>query len=52
MLPATASVCESPALHEATPAGVEDERVPEHDHEGAVFFRVPAPEAAPGIVGP
>src|SRR3954452_19944861 len=34
------------------PAGVQDERVPEDDDQGAVFFRIPAPEAAPGIVGP
>ena len=43
---------EAAALHQAAPAGVEHQCVPEHDHEGAVFFRVPAPEAAPGIVGP
>ena len=40
------------ALHQSAPAGVEHERVPEHDHQRAVFLRVPAPEAAPGVVGP
>ena len=40
------------AFHEAAPAGVQHERVPEHDHQRAVFLRVPAPEAAPGVVGP
>ena len=43
---------EATAFHEAAPAGVQHEGVPEHDHERAVFLRIPAPEAAPGVVGP
>ena len=36
----------------AIPAGVEGRRVPEHDHQRAVFFRIPAPKAAPTVIGP
>jgi competence protein ComEC len=36
----------------AIPAGVKDRRVPEHDHERSVLFGIPAPEAAPTVVGP
>ena len=28
------------------------QRVPQHDDQRAVFLRIPAPEAAPGVVGP
>ena len=37
---------------QAAPARVQDDRVPEHDEQRAVFLRVPAPEAAPRLVGP
>ena len=40
------------AFHQPAPAGVQHQRVPEHDHQRAVFLRVPAPEAAPRVVGP
>src|SRR6187455_1457622 len=43
---------EAALLHQPAPAGVEDERVPNHDDERAIFLRIPAPEAAPGLVGP
>ena len=36
----------------AIPPCVERGCVPEHDHEGPVLLRVPAPEAAPAVVGP
>jgi competence protein ComEC len=36
----------------AIPAGVEDRRVPEHDHERSVLLGIPTPEAAPAVVGP
>ena len=42
-----------PALADhAAPAGVEDDGVPNDDEQGAVFLGVPAPEAAPRLVGP
>ena len=34
------------------PAGVQDDGIPEHDEERAVFLGVPAPESPPGLVGP
>lgn len=34
------------------PAGVEEDGIPENDHEGSIFFGVPTPEAAPAIVTP
>src|SRR3954469_3724304 len=37
---------------QAGPAGVEDQGVPEDDQDRAVFFWIPAPESAPGLVGP
>src|SRR5690242_3352445 len=45
-------VHQSAFSHQAAPAGVQDGCVPEDDEERAVFFRVPTPEAAPGLVGP
>jgi hypothetical protein len=47
--------CEAhqPALtDEAAPARVEDEGVPQDDDQRAIFLGVPAPEPAPGLVGP
>ena len=38
--------------HQVAPADVKDDRVPDHDEQGAVFLRVPAPEPAPGLIGP
>ncbi len=43
---------ETAFLDHAAPAHVEDEGIPEDDDEGAIFLRVPTPEAAPGLVGP
>ena len=37
---------------EAAPARVQDDGVPEHDEQRPVLLGVPAPEAAPGLVGP
>ena len=31
---------------------MEGDRAHDDDHEGAVFFGIPAPEAAPALVGP
>src|SRR3954470_22506436 len=44
--------CQTSAFYETTPAGVEHEGIPEHDHKGAIFFGVPSPEAAPRVVAP
>ena len=38
--------------HQVAPAGMEDDRVPEHDEQGTVLLRVPAPEPAPGLIRP
>src|SRR5206468_3879052 len=42
-------VHEAALAHEAAPASVEHDRIPEDDDERAVFLRVPAPEAAPRL---
>ena len=39
-------------FHESTPAAMQDNGVPDHDHEGAVFIGIPAPESAPRVVAP
>ena len=36
----------------AIPSRVERGRVPEHDHQGTVLLRIPAPESAPAVVCP
>ena len=42
-----------PALtNEPAPARVQNDRAPQHDQHGAVFFRIPTPETSPGLVGP
>src|SRR5438309_228103 len=56
--PARDNVADDGAVDQATltdhpaPAQVQDERVPKHDDERAVFLRVPTPEAAPRLVRP
>src|SRR5437762_826052 len=37
---------------QSAPARVQNDRVPQHDNERAVLLRVPAPEPAPGLIGP
>src|SRR5438067_6874288 len=37
---------------ESTPARMQNDCAPEDDEHRAVFLRVPAPEAAPGLIGP
>src|SRR5689334_3119540 len=45
-------------VHDATvtddpaPARVKNDRVPKNDQQSAIFFRVPAPKAAPGLISP
>ena len=36
----------------ATPAQMQNQRVPKHDDQRAILLRVPTPEAAPGLVRP
>ena len=36
----------------AAEAGVEDDEAHEHNHERSILLRVPAPEAAPTVIGP
>ena len=36
----------------ATPTGVQDERIPQHDDEGPVLLGIPTPESPPRLVGP
>ena len=43
---------DSAFLDDAAPAGVEGDGAHDNDHEGAVFFGIPAPKAAPALVGP
>src|SRR6185312_13710108 len=44
---------DEPALaNDSTPAQVKNQRVPKNDDQRAVFLRVPAPEATPGLVCP
>ena len=43
---------EAPWTNPFIPPGVEHSRVPEHDHQGPVLFRIPAPEATPAVVCP
>ena len=43
---------DSAGAGQATPAGMQDNRVPNHDEEGTIFFWVPAPESAPRLIGP
>src|SRR6059058_94754 len=56
--PARDDVANDGAVDQATladhpaPAQVQDERVPKHDDERAVFLRVPAPEPAPRLIRP
>src|SRR5438477_3085700 len=38
--------------HDSAPARVENQSIPQNNQQGAVFFRVPAPKAAPGLIGP
>src|SRR5207249_6516314 len=38
--------------HKTAPAGVQDNDIPKHDDQRAVFFWVPAPESSPGLIGP
>src|SRR4051794_29331235 len=38
--------------HNAAPAGVEDEGVPDDDEQRAVLFGIPTPKSAPGLIGP
>ena len=52
MLPADRQHGHAALLDHAAPAGVQDQGVPDDDEQGAVFLGVPAPEAAPGLVGP
>ena len=42
----------APRADPAIPASMQGRGVPEHDHQSAVFLRIPAPEAAPAVVGP
>src|ERR1043166_4984962 len=37
---------------ESAPACMQNDRAPKNDQHRAVFFRVPAPETAPRLVGP
>src|SRR6267142_4921391 len=37
---------------DSTPTRVENDCVPKNDEERAIFFRVPTPKAAPGLIGP
>src|SRR5215472_16327964 len=37
---------------ETTPARMQDDCAPKHNQHGAVFFRIPAPETAPRLIGP
>src|SRR5260370_937630 len=37
---------------DSTPTRVENDCVPRNDEERAIFFRVPTPKAAPGLIGP
>jgi len=47
-----AAAGESDRADESRELGVKYNRAPQHDDERAVFLRVPAPEAAPRLVGP
>ena len=38
--------------NEPTPARVQNDRIPQNNQERSVFFRIPAPEAAPGLICP
>src|SRR5256885_143650 len=38
--------------NDSAPARVKNDGVPEDDEKRAVFFRVPTPKAAPGLIGP
>ena len=40
------------SLDHAVPAGMQDERVPNHNDQRAIFLGIPAPESAPRIVSP
>src|SRR5579862_4306226 len=43
---------DAPGPRQSPPASMQEQRVPQHDHQGPVLLGVPAPEAAPGIIGP
>jgi len=43
---------EAAGTEPAVPPRVKGGGVPEHDHQGTVLLRVPAPEAAPAVVSP
>ena len=43
---------ETALFRQSSPARVEIDGVPNYDHEGTVFFGVPAPETAPRLVSP
>lgn len=43
---------EPAAGYHFSPPDVKDQGIPENDHQGAVFLRVPAPKAAPALVRP
>src|ERR1044071_2909380 len=45
-------VNEAAVADQTTPSRMENQSVPDDDHQGAIFLRVPSPEAAPGLVGP
>src|SRR5678816_4736133 len=45
-------VHQSPFPNHSAPTRMEDECVPDDDNEGAIFFRVPTPKTAPGLIGP
>ena len=52
MLPKIAMIMRPRWLNEAAPARVQNDRAPKDDQDRAVFFRVPAPETAPRLIGP
>src|SRR5262245_28283225 len=45
-------VHDSAVASDAAPTDMQNNGIPNHNQQGAVFFRVPAPESAPGLVGP
>jgi len=54
MLPTRVRTCKASLLDHAAPArsAAAPRRIPDDDQQGAVFLRVPAPEAAPGYIRP
>ena len=45
-------VRQAAVANHAAPPGMEDNDIPNHDDQSAVFLGVPAPEPAPGLVRP